>query len=132
MSETIHTPEITSENNDLKKNKDLFALISDRDPVSGLTYDWLEIREMLVSGIPVGKVLPLMFDYYESNNPAMSSWSNYLLACSHFTEHELNDGQANKAYRRKLEVKVKRLIRARKQDQHTNIHDFVYKNAAVI
>ena len=57
----------------------------------------------------------------------MDAWSNYLLACSHFESTDL-DGPKNRAARRRLELKVKKLVKARKSDPHTNINQFMYNN----
>ena len=108
-------------------DRDVFKLLSDTDPETGLKFDWIDIRDQLVNGASPGDVLPLIFDYYMEHNPRMDAWCNYLLACSHFTHDELN-GHQNRTARRKLEVKVKKLLKARSRKPHQEINQFMYEN----
>jgi len=104
-----------------------YSMFSDVDPETGLDFEWLTIRNKLVSGADIGEVLPLMFDYYESKNNKMSPWCNYLLSCSHFTKEEL-DGKQNRNGRKKLENMVKQLMKKRQKNPSENINQFLYNN----
>jgi hypothetical protein len=108
-------------------DRDVFKLLSDTDPDTGLKFDWIDIRDQLINGASPGDVLPLIFDYYMQHNQKMDAWCNYLLACSHFTHQELN-GNQNRAARRKLELKVKKLLKARSLNPHQQINQFMYEN----
>lgn len=104
-----------------------YSMFDNKDVETGLSMDWITIREKLCNGVSVGEVLPLIFDYYEHNNEKMNSWMNYLLSCSHFTKEEL-DGTHNRSSRRQLEMKVKKLMKMRKQNTSQNINQFLYNN----
>ena len=107
--------------------KDAFAMLSTVDPETGLDYSWLEIRERLSNGEQPINILPYIFDYYQEKNCYMDAWSNYLLACSHFDPIDLG-GPKNRSARKLLELKVKKLVKARAKDTHSNIHQFMFKN----
>lgn len=111
------------------EDKEIWKILSNEDPDTGLPIDWIEARDYLIEHGP-GKALEKFFDYYELHNPRMDSWCNYLLACSHFTAEEL-DGQQNRAYRRRLEIKVKKLLKKRQTDKHVPMHQFLYENQQI-
>ena len=120
------------DNVDLKNEKkvddsDLWKMFKNVDPDTGLDLDWLEVRDYLCEH-GAAKGLEKVFDYYQMKNPRMEAYVNYLLACSHFTEEELEGTPINRAYRRRLETKVKKLLKKRESDKHTPIHQFLHDN----
>jgi hypothetical protein len=108
------------------EKRDAWSLLSDVDPVSGLPYAWLDIREALMEGGPA-KGLPMIFDYYCERNPSMDAYTNYLLACSHFTTEEL-EMPTSKGARRRLELRIKKAVKKHKGPM--NINKFYYENGA--
>ena len=108
----------------------IWKLVSNVDPKTGEDLDWIMVKEYLVENGPV-KGLEKVFEYYEMKNPKMDPWVNYLLACSHFTEEELNGTPMNRAYRRRLESKIAKLMKMRGKDKNTSLHQFLYDNRNV-
>lgn len=107
--------------------KEAWSLLSDKDPETGLTYDWLTIRDVLMNE-GVAKGLPMIFEYYNTVNTRMDPYINYMLACSHFTSEELGDPQTRTA-RKKLQQQVKKLIKKRAEHPHENIFKFYNEHA---
>ena len=108
---------------------DAWKMFSNIDPETGLDYDWLDIKNVLLEDEQkgVGKALPMIFDYYRQRCEKMDDWCLYLLACSHFTPKELGDPY-NRASRRGLEAKVKKLMKERGKHLHMNVNQFLYEN----
>jgi hypothetical protein len=100
------------------------------DPETGLDYAWLDIRKRLVDGEPPVSVLPAIFEYYEEKNNRCDSWINYQLACSHFSKEEIGDPK-NRWERKKLEAKVKKLMKMRTAKPGQSIHQFLAENAEI-
>lgn len=123
----LMTTEISTSTSNEPTSQDAFKLLSNVDPDTGLHFEWLEIRDKLMNGAKVGDVLPLIFDYYSSQCESMDAWCIYLLTCSHFDPSDL-DAPQNRFQRKRLEAKVKKLIKARKQEPNTNINEFMYKH----
>ena len=123
VSEPIESKEekedITSE-----MEREAWGLLSDVDPVTGLKYSWLDIREVLMTQ-GVASALPLMFEYYLDVNGAMDPYMNYMIACSHFTPEELGH-PATKNARRRLQLKMRKLL-AKKKDSD-GLHRFMQEN----
>lgn len=88
--------------------------------------EWTEILEHLKEHGP-SQTLELIFDFYERYSP-LDAWSNYLLACSHFTEEDLNICPTNRGTRRQLERRIAKLIKQRGKDPHTAMNQFLYNN----
>jgi hypothetical protein len=109
-----------------EQKRDAWSLMSDVDPESGLPYAWLDIREALIEGGPA-KALPMIFDYYCERNPYMDSYTNYLLACSHFTKEEL-EMPNSKGARRRLELRIKKAVKKNKGPIQ-NYRQFYYEHA---
>ena len=109
------------------EKRDAWSLLSDVDPVSGLPYAWLDVREALMEGGPA-KALPHIYAYYQERNPQMDSYMNYLLACSHFTKEELGD-PTTKGARRRLELRIKKALKKNKGPVQ-NVRQFYYENGA--
>lgn len=107
------------------EKRDAWSLLSDIDPVTGIDYAWLDIREALMEQGPA-KVLGQIYDYYQDRNPSMDSWMNYLLACSHFTKEELGD-PIGKGARRRLELRIKKAVKKNKGPVQ-NYRQFYYEN----
>ena len=107
---------------------DLMRMMSDYDLETGLSYDWLEVRDsLMILGV---KGLPLVFDYYESHSQ-FDSWTNFLISCSHFTDFEL-DLNGNRSMRRIMMSKVKKLLSKRSKDSNKNIHQFLRENKSIL
>ena len=94
------------------EKRDAWSLLSDIDPVTGIDYAWLDIREALMEGGPA-KALGLIYDYYQDRNPSMDSYMNFLLALSHFSKQELGD-PVTKGARRRLELRIKKAMKKQK------------------
>ena len=95
-----------------EETRDAWSLFSDKDPVSGLSYDWIDIRDTLMSGTDgVAKALPMIFDYYCKINQKMDPFLNNSLACSHFTAEELGD-KVTRSSQKRLMQRVKKLIKS--------------------
>jgi hypothetical protein len=107
------------------EKRDAWSLLSDIDPVSGLPYAWLDVREALMKDGPA-QALGQIYDYYQERNPSMDSWMNYLLACSHFTKEELGD-PVGKGARRRLELRIKKAMKKNKGPVQ-NYRQFYYEN----
>lgn len=106
---------------------DAWKLLSDKDPVTGLSYDWLEIRRVLMEE-GVAKALPLMMDYYvEQSKGKFDPYMCYMLATSHFTKEEL-ELPSTRAARRSLELKIRKLLKKEKKTQPTR--QFLYEHGA--
>lgn len=106
---------------------DIWKVFSNVDPVTGDDLDWIEIRDYLCEHGPA-KSLEKIYDYYLDKFHRMDPWSVYLLTCSHFTLEELEGEKYNRAYRRRLEQKVIKLMKKREQDKSTPYQEFLYKN----
>jgi hypothetical protein len=69
----MNSVEIIQENGESKDeakveipfDRDVFSLISDVDPETGLSFAWLDIRQKLMDGVPPGDVLVDIFEYYQ-------------------------------------------------------------------
>jgi hypothetical protein len=108
-------------------DRDVFSLISDVDPETGLSFAWLDIRQKLMDGVPPGDVLVDIFEYYQEKNPKMDAWLNFQLALSMFTKEEL-DGPMNRNGRKKLEQAVKKLIAKRSKKPMQEMNQFMFEN----
>jgi hypothetical protein len=107
---------------------DLLRMMNDYDE-NGVSYDWLEVRdELCIHGV---KALPLVFDYYQNHSNNFDSWTNFLFACSHFTDAELDLG-GNRSMRRIMTMKLKKLLALRSKNQNQNIHQFLRENKKII
>ena len=95
--------------------------------IDGVPHEWLKIRDRLVKeGVYPNSVTDI-FQYYEKHNEKFDSWTNYLLACSIFTDKELNLPTCKKE-RVHLEKKIKQLLRKRDKNPDENLHEFLRKN----
>ena len=124
---TENNVEMKNDNSIKLDDKNLWKVLSNEDPETGLPLDWIEARDYLIEHGP-GKALEKFFDYYEKHNDKMSSWCNYLLACHHFTEEELEGTPINRAYRRRLAIKVQKLMKKREKDPFTPMNQFLHDN----
>ena len=106
---------------------DMLNLVSEYN-IDGVPHEWLKIRDRLVkeNNIYPGAIDDI-FHYYEAHNEKFDSWTNYLLACSIFTDKELNLPTCKKE-REKLEKKIKQLLRKRDKNPDENLHEFLRKN----
>ena len=85
------------------------SLTSEYDQ-NGIPWLWYEVCQALQQhGV---QAIDQLFDYFQQYNP----WVNYLLACSYFTEDELQF-PTNRQSRRKLELKVRKLLGKHKNNQ---------------
>ena len=85
---------------------DKFRLISNTNEV-GIPWDWVELMKKLDEGLYDG-YLEDVFDFYENlHGDHFDSYTNFQLACSHFTTAELGlkSSQINRLMR-----KVKRML----------------------
>ena len=85
---------------------DAFRMLNNTDE-KGITYDWIELMNKLDDEGLYENFLNDIFDFYEDLHPHFDSYTNFLLACSHFTDEELKMKTANKS---KLLRKVKRIL----------------------
>ena len=108
-------------------SNEIWKVFSNVDPVTGDDLDWIEVRDYLCEHGPA-KSLDRLYDYYLENFHRMDPWSVYLLTCSHFTLEELEGEKYNRAYRRRLEQRVIKLMKKREQDKSTPYQEFLYKN----
>jgi hypothetical protein len=108
-------------------NKDIWKIFSNVDPVTGEDLDFVEIREYICEHGPA-KGLDKLYDYYLSRFHRLDPWSVYLLTLSHFTLEDLEGCAINRAYRRRLEQKVIKLMKKREKDKSTPFNEFLYKN----
>lgn len=114
-----------------EEKKDAWTLLmSDRDPDTGLKYTWLEIRDTLMNE-GVAKALPLIFQYYLQEAKGFDPYSVYLLACSHFSKEELGD-PANRNARRRLELKIRKLLKKEKNADKVNPFRFFAEHGSEI
>jgi len=127
MSEKVENTE--SKNEAIPNKMDIWKTFNNIDPETGLDYDFLEVRDYLCEHGPA-KALDKLYDYYLSKFTRMDPWSVYLLTCSHFTSEELEGQANNRAYRRRLEAKVMKLMKKREKDPSTSYPEFLRKNAA--
>lgn len=111
-------------------NREACSLLSTVDPETGLEYAWLDIRKRLCDGEPPVEVLPAIFEYYEEKNNKCDSWINYQLACSHFQPDEIG-GPKNRFERKKLEAKIKKLMKLRLKKPAQAMNQFLAENANV-
>ena len=108
---------------------DALKLINTTDHETGLSYDWLEVRDQVVlHGV---RALRHLFEYYERNNPHFDSQINYICACSHFSAEDL-ELPTNRATRRALEARVKKLLKIRAKNPTETMQQFLRNNASVI
>jgi len=128
--ETNEEEKKEEEQKEVAFDRDVWNLMSNTDPETGLDFAWLDIVDRLKEGVKAVDVLPSIFDYYQEKNPTMDSWLNYCLACSHFEKDDL-EGPSNRSARRRLEARVKKLMKVRSKQQHKNIHQFMYDNQNV-
>ena len=108
---------------------DALKTICEFDHDTGLSYDWLEVREQVV--IHGVKALRHLFEYYQRNNPHFDDQLNYMCACSHFTPEDL-ELPTNRATRRALEARIQKLLKIRAKNPNENIQQFLRNNASVI
>ena len=85
---------------------DAFRMLNNTDE-KGIPYDWIELMEKLDTIGLYDGYLNDVFDFYEDLHPHFDSYTNFLLACSHFSDEELKLKTANKS---KLLRKVKRIL----------------------
>ena len=132
MSENSETSEYKTETESKHEHDkfDLWKISSDIDPETGLDYDFLQVREYICENGPAKGLEPL-YEYYLSKFHKLDPWSVYLLACSHFTMEDLEGTPINRSYRRRLEAKVKKLMKLREKDKTTPFNEFLYKNKNV-
>ena len=108
---------------------DALKIINTTDHESGLSYDWLEVRDQVVlHGV---KALRHLFEYYERNNPHFDSQLNYMCACSHFSAEDL-ELPTNRSTRRSLEKRIERLIKLRAKNPTETMQAFLRNNASII
>ena len=131
MSENVENTENKNEvdsKHEQEHNKfDLWKISSDIDPETGLDYDFLQVREYICENGPAKGLEPL-YEYYLNKFHKLDPWSVYLLACSHFTMEDLEGTAINRSYRRRLEAKVKKLMKLREKDKTTPFNEFLYEN----
>ena len=109
-------------------SNDIWKVFSNVDPVTGDDLDWIEVRDYLCEHGPA-KSLDRLYSYYLEKFSKLDPWSVYLLTCSHFTFEELEGEKYNRAYRRRLEQRVIKLMKKREQDKSTPYSEFLYKNS---
>ena len=110
-------------------NKDIWKIFSNIDPVTGEDMEFVEIREYICEHGP-SKGLDKLYDYYLSRFHRLDPWCVYLLTLSHFTQEDLEGCAINRAYKRRLESKVIKLMKRRDKDKSTPFNEFLYKNKA--
>ena len=98
-----------------EEKREAYLLLSDKDPITGLSYDWLDIRDVLCSE-GCGKALPMIFEYYQQVNPRMDAYLNYMITCSHFDDEEMGL-PATRTARKRLALKVKKLMKTKPSTQ---------------
>lgn len=136
MSEILEKSNITPVEEETKDevkstfDKDIWSIVSDKDPETGLPLSWLEVRDYLVEH-GAAKGLHKVFEWYLERMPELDPWCVYLISCSHFTEEELEGTPINRNYKRRLEMKVKKLLKVRAQDSSSHTLDFYRKNAHI-
>ena len=98
------------------------SLISEYDQ-NGIPWLWYEVCQALQQhGV---QAIDQLFDYFQQYNHNFDPWVNYLLACSYFTEDELQF-PTNRQSRRKLELKVRKLLSKHKSSIMTS-NEFISK-----
>ena len=102
-------------------------MVSDVDQETGLDFEFLEVRDYICEH-GASKGLEKLFQYYMKKCEKFDPWTTYLLACSHFTLEELEGTAINRNYRRRLEQKVTKLMKAREKDKSSSFHEFLRKN----
>ena len=108
---------------------DALKTICEFDHDTGLSYDWLEVREqVMLHGV---KALRHLFEYYQRNNTHFDEQLNYMCACSHFTPEDL-DLPTNRATRRALEARIKKLLKIRSKNPDEPMQSFLRNNADMI
>ena len=108
---------------------DALKTICEFDHDTGLSYDWLEVREqVMIHGV---KALRHLFEYYQRNNTHFDEQLNYMCACSHFSAADL-DLPTNRATRRALEVRIQKLLKLRSKKPNEPIQQFLRNNADMI
>ena len=105
---------------------DFFNLISDSDE-TGVPLDWYPVRADVVKN-GVGAIESI-FDYYQEHTQ-FDPWVNYQLACSYFTDEELGL-TGNRAFRRALEGKVKRMMVMKKKNPNMSDWSIIRNSANV-
>ena len=105
---------------------DFFYLISDSDE-AGVPLDWYPVRADVVKN-GVGAIESI-FDYYQEHTQ-FDPWVNYQLACSYFTDEELGL-TGNRAFRRALEGKVKRMMVMKKKNPNMSDWSIIRNSANV-
>jgi hypothetical protein len=91
----------------------------------GIPWKWYYVVEQMEQDGP--GALDLLFEYYQEFNSHFDPWLNYLLACSYFSDRELNFPE-NRRARRYLEQKVQKLLKKCKKDISINEFLSTYKS----
>ena len=96
-------------------------LISDYDE-NGVPWRWHYVKAQLNEhGV---QALNLLFDYYQEFNPYFDPWVNYLLACSYFTEKEL-DFPTSRQTRKALKYRVEKIMNNIKDADALTMNQFI-------
>ena len=124
IEDTTHIkPEDFQEKNDENSCVDPFDLIHNCDE-KGIPDEWNEVKKKVIEkGV---NALEDLFDFHLKYTSYFDDWTNYLLACSYFTPQELGF-ETNRTIRKQLEFKVKRLMKERAKNPHTNMWDSLKK-----
>jgi hypothetical protein len=113
------------DNNTNNNNFDMLQFITECDS-SGVPYAWYDVRnKMMEKGVGA---LNDVFYYYQEHNHFFDPWINYLSACSHFDEEELN-GKNNRQYRKQVEWKVKQLMKKQSEQPNKHMYQIMRENA---
>ena len=118
------------EHSDTTTSREAWSLLSNVDPITNLKYSWLDIREVLMSDGP-SKALPMIYDYYMEEGNRLDPYTNFLLACSHFTSEELGD-PVTKSAKRRLELRLRKLLKKRAKNPHESFNKFCRDNSDVL
>lgn len=91
----------------------------------GVPYSFYPVREALCKEGPAA--MPILFEWYNDNNPHFDPWINYLLTLSHFTKEELGL-KPNRATRKALELKVKKLMKKQAEQPNKHAYQIIREN----
>jgi hypothetical protein len=94
---------------------------------NGIPLEWNDIKEKLCKAENPVDILPEIFDFHMKYTPQFDEFTCYMLACSYFTPEELGTPK-NRAQRKQLEARARKLMKKRNKDKYKNIWQFYRQN----
>ena len=104
---------------------DAYRMLNNCDPITKIPYDWIELMQRLDDEGLFPGFLEEVFNFYEDlHGEHFDSYTNFQLACSHFTDEEL---KLPKTGLNRLLRKVKRILKNQSSKKDSEIMQMIKK-----